>query len=151
MERATLKQWMSEAGLNGREDADGFLIVTRGNLEISAAYMAEEGLVVIFTPILELAGLDDAQRLEVMSQALTLNGVGSLPLGCALSYEEDGEVVFLLWQQSPEQLGAAGFANAFGDFEKAAAQVQEHLQDLLAEEEEEIPAESGAQDFVIKA
>ena len=129
MDRETLKQWMANAELSGHEDSDGFLIVARGNLEFSVAYM-----VVCFAPILELAGLEDAQRLTVLSQSLALNGVGNLPAGCALSYEETGDVVYLLWQQAPDQLDATRFANAFRDIETAAAQVQEHLRRALLEE-----------------
>jgi len=134
MKQENLKQWMADARLNGKEDADGFLNVSRNNLEISVAYLQDEELVVCFAPILELSTLDDTQRLEVLSQALSLNGVGNLPPGCALSYEDEAEVVYLLWQQSPEQLDSPRFANAFDNFEKAAAQVQEHLNQSLPEE-----------------
>ena len=134
MDRETLKQWMANAELSGQEDSDGFLIVARGNLEFSVAYMEAAEAVVCFAPILELAGLEDAQRLTALSQSLSLNGVGNLPAGCALSYEETGDVVYLLWQQAPDQLDATRFANAFRDIETAAAQVQEHLRRELLEE-----------------
>lgn len=149
MDLDTLKLWMAGAGLDGKEDANGFLLVARGNLEITAAYLEDADLVVCFSPLLELAGLDGAQRLEALSQALALNGVGSLPPGCALSYDEAADVVYLLWRQSPEQLDSAGFEKAFGDFVTAAAQVQEYLRGLLAESD---GAESGrdAQDFLLK-
>lgn len=150
MDQATLKQWMSDARLQGEEDTDGFLLVFRGNQEISVAYLADADLVVCFAPLMELAGLEDAQRIEVLAQALALNSVGSLPHGCALSYEEDGDVVYLLWQQSPEQLDSARFANAFEEFETAAAQAQEQLDDLLAEGNG-IIGDAGTQDVVIKA
>ena len=133
MELETLKQWMSRAGLDGREESDGFLLVVRGNLEISVSYLAEADRAVCFAPLVELAGLGDAQRLEAMSQALALNGVGALPPCCALAFDETGDVIYLLWQQSPGHLDAAGFETAFNDFEAAAAQVQGHLRGLLAE------------------
>ena len=97
----------------------------------------------------ELAGLDGAQRLEALSQSLALNGVGSLPPCCALSYDEAADVVYLLWQQSPELLDSAAFENAFDDFGTAAAQAQEYLRGLLAKSD---GAESGrdAQDFLLK-
>ena len=82
MDLDTLRQWTAAAGLEGREDADGYLLVARRNLEISVAYLEEADLVVCFAPLLELAGLDGAQRLEAMSQSLALNGVGALPPGC---------------------------------------------------------------------
>ena len=97
MDLDTLKQWMAGAGLDGKEDANGFLLVTRGNLEITAAYLEDADLVVCFSPLLELAGLDDGQRLEALSQSLALNGVGSLPSCCALSYDETADVIYLLW------------------------------------------------------
>ena len=150
MEHETLKQWMSDAELNGNEDSDGFWLVPRGNLEITVAYMEDVDLVVCFVPLLELAGLDDSQRIEVLAQSLSLNGVGTLPSGCALSYEEVGDVVYLLWQQSPEQLDSTRFANAFEDFETAAAQVQEHLHELLSDEAD-ISNNSDMKDFMIKA
>lgn len=145
----TLKQWMAGAGLDGKEDADGFLLVVRWNLEISVAYLEEADLVVCFAPLLELAGLDGEQRLEALSQTLALNGVGSLPPCCALSYDEAADVVYLLWRQSPEQLDCAGFENAFDDFVTAAVQVQEYLRGLLVESD---GAENGrdAQDFLLK-
>ena len=43
MDQATLKQWMSEAKLEGKEDADGFLTVVSGNLEISVGYDVLKG------------------------------------------------------------------------------------------------------------
>ena len=133
MELETLKQWMSGAGLDGKEDSDGFLLVARGNMEISVSYLKEADLVVCFAPLLELSVLDDAQRLEALSQALALNGVGALPPCCALSLDEEADVVYLLWQQSPERLDAAGFEKAFDEFATAAAQVQGHLRGQLAE------------------
>ena len=72
MDLDTLKQWMASAGLDGKEDADGFFLVVRRNLEINVAYLEGADLVGCFAPLLELAGLDDAQRLEVLSQALAL-------------------------------------------------------------------------------
>ena len=151
MDRETLKQWMTEAKLNGQEDADGFWMVTRSNLEFSIAFKEDANLVVCFSPLLELAGLEDAQRIEVLSEALSLNGVGKLPSGCALSYVNDGDVVYLLWQQAPEQLDSTRFANAFEDFEAAAIQVQTHLRELLSEESAIADADkSDTQDFVIK-
>ena len=149
MELDILKQWMARMGLGDKEDADGFLLVVRGNLEISVTYLDEADLVACFAPLLELAGLDDAQRLEALSQALALNGVGALPPGCALSYDETGDVVYLLWQQAPEQLDATGFEAAFNDFTAAAAQVQDHLRGLLATGD---GAANGhdAQDFMLK-
>ncbi len=149
MKHETLKQWMSEAKLNGSEDSDGYFIVSRNNLEFSVAYMQGEDLVVCFSSILELAGLEDEQRLDVLSQALSLNGVGNLPPCCALSYDEEGDVVYLLWQQSPELLDATRFANAFADFETAALQVQNYLRGLISEEEG-TTGSYDAQDFVIK-
>ena len=145
----TLKQWMASAGLDGKEDANGFLLVVRRNLEISVTYLEEVDLLGCFAPLLDLAGLDDAQRLEALSQALALNGVGALPPGCALSYDETGEVVYLLWQQAPEQLDAAGFEAAFNDFAAAAAQVQEHLRGLLAMGDGAAKGH-GAPDFMMK-
>ncbi|MCR5379698.1 MAG: type III secretion system chaperone [Lentisphaeria bacterium] len=149
MEHETLKQWMSEANLGAQEGTDGFWLVSRSNLEISVAYMADADLVICFAPLLELAGLEDAQRLEVLSQSLSLNGVGNLPSGCALSYEDSGDVIYLLWQQPPEQLDSARFVNAFEDFETAAAQVQEFLRGLPFEEAE-VESDSDTQDFMIK-
>ena len=149
MKHETLKQWMSDAKLNGKEDSDGYFIVSRNNLEFSVAYMEGEDLLVCFSSILELAGLEDEQRLEVLSQALTLNGVGNLPPCCALSYDEEGDVIYLLWQQSPELLDAARFTNAFEDFETAALQVQNYLQGMLSEEEGST-GNYDTQDFVIK-
>ena len=149
MDQATLKQWMSEAKLEGKEDADGFLTVVSGNLEISVGYVAEANLVVCFASLLELTGLEDAQRIEALSQSLALNGVGSLPPGCAVSYEDAGDVVFLLWQQSPEQLDSTRFENAFRDFETAAAQVQGHLRGLLSDSAS-AAGDYGAPDSVIK-
>ena len=134
MEHETLKQWMSDANLSAQEGTDGFWLVSRSNLEISVAYMEDADLVICFAPLLELAGLDDANRLEVLSQSLSLNGVGNLPSGCALSYEDSGDVIYLLWQQAPELLDSMRFANAFEDFETAALQVQEHLRGLILEE-----------------
>ena len=144
-----MKQWMSDAGLNGQEDTDGFLVVSRSNLEISVAYMEDADLAVCFAPLLELTRLEDAQRIVVLSQALSLNGLGNLPPGCALSYEEDGDVVYMLWQQPPEQLDSTRFANALESFETAAAQVQAHLQELLSEDEAS-SSESAPQDFVLR-
>lgn len=149
MKHETLKQWMSEAKLNGREDSDGYFIVSRNNLEFSVAYMQGEDLIVCFSSILELAGLEDEQRLEVLSQALSLNGVGNLPPCCALSYDEEGDVVYLLWHQSPELLDAVRFANAFEDFETAALQVQNYLRGLISEEEG-ATGSYDTQNFVIK-
>jgi hypothetical protein len=99
--------------------------------------------------LLELAGLDDAQRLEVLSQALALNGAGALPPCCALSYDEAADVIYLLWQQSPEQLDSTGFGNAFDDFVTAASQAQEHLRGLLSESDGAANGD-GAQDFMMK-
>ncbi len=149
MDRETLKQWMSEAGLSVREDPDGFLNVSRGTLEISIGYISEVDMVVCFTPILELAGLEDSQRMDVLSRSLSLNGVGNLPAGCALAFEDTAEVVYLLWQHTPEQLDSARFANAFRDFETSATQVQEHLQSLLGGATG-TPGDLRAQDFRIK-
>ena len=149
MELETVKQWMSRAGLDGREGADGFLLVVRGNLEISVTYLAEADLLVCFAPLIELAGLGDAQRLEALSQALALNGVGALPPCCALAFDETGDVIYLLWQQSPGHLDAAGFETAFNDFAAAAAQVQGHLRGLLAEGDGAANG-LGAQDSLIK-
>ena len=150
MDQATLKQWVSDARLQGEEDSDGFWLVVRGNLEVSVAYLASEDLVVCFAPLRELAGLEDDQRTEVLAQALALNGVGSLPPACALAYQEDGDVVYLLWQQSPEQLDSARFANAFADFETAAAQAQEQLNGLLTENDTPF-GDTRERDLVIKA
>lgn len=132
MDRETLRQWMSEARLEGKEDSDGFLTVASSNLEISVGYVADVDLVVCFASLLELTGLEDAQRIEVLEQSLGLNGVGSLPPDCMVSYEDAGDVVFLLWQQSPEQLDSSRFETAFRDFETTAGQVQNHLQGLLS-------------------
>ena len=150
MERETLKQWMSDAKLNGSEDSDGFFIVSRNNLEFSIAYLEGEDLVVCFSSILELEGLEDAQRLEILSLALSLNGVGNLPPCCALSYDEEGDVVYLLWQQQPELLDATRFANAFADFETAALQAQNYLKGQLSGEEGGGTGNYDTQDFVIK-
>ena len=149
MDLDTLKQWMASAGLDGREDADGFFLVVRRNLEIDVAYLEEADLVGCFAPLLELAGLDDAQRLEVLSQSLALNGAGALPPCCALSYDEAADVIYLLWQQSPEQLDSTGFGNAFDDFVTAASQVQEHLRGLLSESDGAAHGD-GEQDFMMK-
>ena len=81
MEHETLKQWLSNAKLTGTEDTDGFWLVSSSNLEITVGYMADAELVVCFAPLLELAGLEDGQRMEVLSQSLSLNGVGNLPPG----------------------------------------------------------------------
>ena len=139
MDRETLRQWLSEARLEGTEDPDGFLAVAGGNLEISVGYVDDADLVVCFAPILERAGLEDAQRIEALEQSLALNGVGSLPPGCAVSYEDAGDVVYLLWQQPPGQLDSPRFETAFRDFETAAGQVQSHLQGLLAGDAGEFP------------
>ena len=149
MELDALKQWIARMGLECQEDAKGFLLVVRSNLEISVTYLDEADLVVCFAPLLELSGLGDAQRQEALSQALALNGVGALPPCCALSYDEAADVVYLLWQQSPEHLDAAGFETAFNDFTAAAAQVQDHLRGLLATGD---GAANGhdAQDFMLK-
>ena len=149
MDLDTLKQWMASAGLDGKEDADGFLLVVRRNLEISVTYLEGVDLLGCFAPLLDLAGLDDAQRLEALSQALALNGVGTLPPCCALSYDEAADAIYLLWQQSPEQLDSTGFENGFNDFVTAAAQVQEHLRGLLLESDGAANGD-GAQDFMMK-
>ena len=149
MDLDTLKQWMASAGLDGKEDADGFFLVVRRNLEIDVAYLEEADLVGCFAPLLELAGLDDAQRLEVLSQALALNGAGALPPCCALSYDEAADVVYLLWQQSSGQLDSTGFEKAFNDFVTAAERVQEHLRGLLSESDGAANGD-GAQDFMMK-
>ena len=149
MDLDTLKQWMASAGLDGKEDANGFLLVVRRNLEISVTYLEEVDLLGCFAPLLDLAGLDDAQRLEALSQALTLNGVGTLPSCCALSYDEAADAIYLLWQQSPEQLDSTGFENAFNDFVTAAAQAQEHLRGLLLESDGAANGD-GEQDFMMK-
>ena len=149
MEHETLKQWISNAGLTGTEDADGFWLVSISDLEITVGYMEDAELVVCFAPLLELAGLEDGQRLEVLSQSLSLNGVGNLPSGCALSYETEGDVVYLLWQQEPEMLDSTRFANAFENFKTAAIQVQEFLRGMLSEESDTVD-DSEARDFVIK-
>ena len=149
MDLDTLKQWMASAGLDGKEDAEGFFLVVRRNLEINVAYLEEADLVGCFAPLLELAGLDDAQRLEALSQALALNGAGALPPCCALSYDEAADVIYLLWQQSPEQLDSTGFGNAFDDFVTAASQAQEHLRGLLSESDGAANGD-GAQDFMMK-
>ena len=149
MDLDTLKQWMASAGLDGKEDADGFLLVVRRNLEISVAYLEEADLVGCFAPLLELAGLDDAQRLEALSQSLALNGVGALPPCCALAYDEAADVVYLLWQQSSGQLDSTGFEKAFNDFVTAAERVQEHLRGLLSESDGAANGD-GAQDFMMK-
>ena len=149
MDLDTLKQWMASAGLDGKEDADGFLLVVRRNLEISVAYLEGVDLLGCFVPLLDLTGLDDAQRLEALSQALALNGVGTLPPCCALSYDEAADVIYLLWQQSPEQLDSTGFENGFNDFVTAAAQVQEHLRGLLLESDGAANG-VGEQDFMMK-
>ncbi len=149
MELETLKQWMSYAKLTGTEDTDGLWLVSCNGLEITVGYMEDAELVVCFAPLLELAGMEDAQRLEVLSQSLSLNGVGNLPPGCALSYEEEGDVVYLLWQQAPGMLDSTRFANAFEDFKTASIQVQEHLRGILSEESDTVD-DSEAQDFVIK-
>ena len=57
------------------EDSDGFWLVPRGNLEITVAYMEDADLVVCFAPLLEMVGLEDSQRLEMLAQSLSLNGV----------------------------------------------------------------------------
>ena len=150
MDLDTLKQWMAGAGLDGKEDADGFLLVVSGNLEISVTYLEEADLVVCFAPLLELAGLDAVQRQAVLSKSLALNGVGALPACCALSYDETADVIYLLWQQSPGQLSSTSFDNAFNDFGAAAAQAQEHLRDLLAQSDGSANSGYGAQDFIIK-
>ena len=149
MDLDTLKQWMASTGLDGKEDSDGFLLVVRRNLEIDVAYLEEADLVGCFAPLLELAGLDDAQRLEALSRALALNGAGALPPCCALSYDEAADVIYLLWQQSPEQLDSTGFGNAFDDFVTAASQAQEHLRGLLSESDGAANGD-GAQDFMMK-
>ena len=149
MDLDTLKLWMAGAGLDGKEDANGFLLVARGNLEITAAYLEDADLVVCFSPLLELAGLDDGQRLEAMTQSLALNGAGALPPCCALAYDETADAVYLLWQQSPGQLDAARFETAFGDFATAAEQVQEHLRVLLADGDGAAHGHGG-QDFAIR-
>ena len=149
MDLDTLKQWMASAGLDGKEDAEGFLLVVRRNLEISVSYLKEADLLGCFAPLLELAGLDDAQRLEALSQSLALNGVGALPPCCALSYDEAADVVYLLWQQSPEQLDSASFEKAFNDFVTAAERVQEHLRGLLSESDGSADGDGG-QDFMMK-
>ena len=149
MEIDTLKQWIARAGLDCKEDADGFLLVASGTLEASVAYLEETDSVTCFAPLLELAGLDDAQRLEALSQSLALNGVGSLPSCCALSYDETADVIYLLWQQSPEQLDSTSFQNAFNDFGTAATQVQEYLRGLLAERDGAANGR-GPQDSLIK-
>ena len=149
MDLDTLKQWMASAGLDGKEDADGFLLVVRRNLEISVAYLEEADLVECFAPLLELAGLDDAQRLEALSRALALNGAGALPPCCALSYDEAADVVYLLWQQSSGQLDSTGFEKAFNDFVTAAERVQEHLRGLLSESDGAAHGD-GEQDFMMK-
>ena len=149
MDLDTLKQWMASAGLDGKEDADGFFLVVRRNLEINVAYLEGADLVGCFAPLLELAGLDDTQRLEVLSQALALNGAGALPPCCALSYDEAADVIYLLWQQSPEQLDSTGFGNAFDDFVTAAERVQEHLRGLVSENDGSANGD-GAQDFMMK-
>ena len=149
MDLDTLKQWMASAGLDGKEDADGFLLVVRRNLEISVAYLEGVDLLGCFAPLLDLAGLDDAQRLEALSQALALNGVGALPPCCALSYDEAADAIYLLWQQSPEQLDSTGFENGFNDFVTAAAQVQEHLRGLLSESDGSADGDGG-QDLMMK-
>ena len=149
MELETLKQWMAAANFSVREDADGYLELFRSGLEISVAYLPEANLVVCFAPLLELEGLETAARLEALEQALSLNGVGSLPPGCALSYDADGEVVYLLWQESPEQLSPAAFENAFGDFETAAVQAQGQLRGAIAEGADGSD-DFGASDFGIK-
>ena len=128
----TLKKWMLHAGQDFEEDADGFLHAVRGNLETSVACPDEADLVVCFAPLLELSGLDEAHRAEVLSQALALNGVGSLPPGCALSYDEAADAVYLLWQQDPDELDDARFGNALDDFGTAAGQVQGYLRGLAA-------------------
>ena len=150
MEHETLKQWMSEAELNASVDSNGFWLVPRGNLEITVAYMEDADLVVCFAPLLEMAGLEDSQRMEILAQSLSLNGVGNLPSGCALSYEDIGDVIYLLWQQVSDQLDSTRFANAFEDFETAATQVQEHLRGLLSEEADS-PNNLDVKDFMIKA
>ncbi len=149
MEHETLKQWISNARLTGTEDADGLWLVSSSDLEITVGYMEDAELVVCFAPLLELAGLEDGQRLAILSQSLSLNGVGNLPLGCALSYEEERDVVYLLWQQSPDVLDSTRFANAFEDFKTAAIQVQELLREMFSEESD-TSDDSEAQDFVIK-
>lgn len=149
MDLDTLKQWMASAGLDGKEDADGFFLVVRRNLEINVAYLEGAYLVGCFAPLLELVGLDDAQRLEVLSQALALNGAGALPPCCALSYDEVADVIYLLWQQSPEQLDSTGFGNAFDDFVTAASQAQEYLRGLLSESDGAANGDD-AQDFMMK-
>ena len=149
MDLDTLKQWMASAGLDGKEDADGFFLVVRRNLEINVAYLEEADLVGCFAPLLELAGLDDAQRLEALSQALALNGAGALPPCCALSYDEAADVIYLLWQQSPEQLDSTGFGNAFDDFVTAASQAQEYLRGLISESDGAANGDD-AQDFMMK-
>ena len=149
MDLDTLKQWMASAGLDGKEDAEGFFLVVRRNLEINVAYLEEADLVGCFAPLLELAGLDDAQRLEALSRALALNGAGALPPCCALSYDEAADVVYLLWQQSSGQLDSTGFEKAFNDFVTAAERVQEHLRGLLSESDGAANGD-GAQDFMMK-
>jgi len=149
MDLDTLKQWMASAGLDGKEDADGFLLVVRRNLEISVTYLEGVDLLGCFAPLLDLAGLDDAQRLEALSQALALNGVGTLPPCCALSYDEAADAIYLLWQQSPEQLDSASFEKAFNDFVTAAERVQEHLRGLLSESDGSADGDGG-QDFMMK-
>ena len=146
MDRESLRQWMSEARLEGNEDSDGFLTVASGNLEISVGYVADVDLVVCFASILELTGVEDAQRIEVLEQSLALNGVGSLPPDCVVSYEDAGDVVYLLWQQSPDQLDASRLETAFRDFETAAEQIQNHLQGLLSGDAGGLPP----QDLMIK-
>ena len=124
-------------------------LMTASADEISVAYLEEADLVGCFAPLLELAGLDDAQRLEALSRALALNGAGALPPCCALSYDEAADVIYLLWQQSPEQLDSTGFGNAFDDFVTAASQVQEHLRGLLSESDGAAHGD-GEQDFMMK-
>ena len=149
MDLDMLKKWMSSARLDFDEDADGFLHAVRGNLEISVSYQEEAAVVLCFAPILELSALDDEQRLEALSQSLALNGVGDLPLCCALSYDESADVVYLLWQQSPDQLDAASFENAICDFGMAAEHVQGYLRGIIAESDGSAH-EQPAADFMMK-
>ena len=69
MEPDTLEQWMSEAGVNAKDGTEGFWVVFSSNLEISVGYISDADVVVCFAPILELEGLNDAQRLAVLSRS----------------------------------------------------------------------------------
>ncbi|MBR0458420.1 MAG: hypothetical protein IJJ26_04225, partial [Victivallales bacterium] len=75
--------------------------------------------------------------------------VGTLPVGCAVSYDASDDVIYLLWQQSPDSLDSTQFQDAFEDFETAAEVVQDHLRGEISETTG-VSGEGAAQNMVLK-